>query len=359
MLRSLGATEKLTKRKSKMNAKAFKILTIDGGGIRGIFPAKFLANFEDRLAELKYRKTHIYEHFDFISGTSTGGIIAIALALGIPPRKIHDLYIENAAAIFGGKQPWYRRLSHSQYQSAILEEKVRQTFRNHFNGVDPRLKDVKVPVCVPIFDLLQGKPSVLKSKYHKRFNRDYHIPAYQAALATSAAPTFFDPYSNSYEKIDSNSKELFSNKIDGGIFANNPTLLTLIEVQKALGKKLNQVRVLSIGTGSRRYSDADTREKWGYSYWLGFRRRRIIDLFMQSQSQHTSNLISLLQKGIDRSERDNFQYVRIDTAFDSEFDVALDETDPNRLKALSEKAAVEFQNHANRVLEVFCRKDGR
>jgi len=332
-------------------AKTFNILTIDGGGIRGIFPAKFLANFEDRLVDLKCRKTHIYEHFDFISGTSTGGIIAIALALGIPAREIHDLYMEHAAVIFWNKQPWYKRLSYSRYQSAILEEKVRETFRNHFNGIDPRLKDVKVPVCVPIFDLLQGKPSILKSKYHKRFNRDYHLPAYQAALATSSAPTFFDPYSNSYEKIDSNSKESFSNKVDGGVFANNPTLLTLIEVQKAFGKKLNQLRILSIGTGSRKYSDANKREKWGYSYW--FARRRIIDLFMQSQSQHTSNLLSLLQKGIDRSE-DNFQYVRIDTAFDSEFDVALNETDPNKLKALSEKGAVEFQIHGNEVMKLFA-----
>ncbi|MEX2115293.1 MAG: CBASS cGAMP-activated phospholipase [Bacteroidota bacterium] len=335
-------------------AKTFNILTIDGGGIRGVFPAKFLANFEERLVELKYPKTHIYEHFDFISGTSTGGIIAIALALGIPAKEIHGLYMEHAAAIFGNRQPWWKRVSYSRYQSAILEEKVRQTFKNHFNGVDPRLRDVKVPVCVPIFDLLEGKPSVLKSKYHGRFNKDYHIPAYQAALATSAAPTFFDPYSNSYERIDSQSIESFSNKVDGGIFANNPTLLALIEVQKGFGKRLNQLRILSIGTGSRKYSDANTREKWGFSYWFG--RRRIIDLFMQSQSQHTSSLLSLLQKGIDRSEQENFKYLRIDAAFDSDFDVALDETDPDKLRALSEKASLEFQMHGNEVVNLFTSK---
>lgn len=329
-------------------------MTIDGGGIRGIFPAKFLAGFEERLTELSYPKTRIYEHFDFISGTSTGGIIAIALALGIPAREIHDLYMEHAPAIFESKEPWYKRLTYSKYRSTTLEEKVRQTFRNHFNGADPRLKEVKVPVSVPIFDLLQGKPSVLKSKYHRRFNRDYHIPAYQAALATSAAPTFFDPYSNTYQKINSNGQESFANKVDGGVFANNPTLLTLIEVQKAFGVKLNQMRILSIGTGARKYSDANTRTKWGYSYWFGFRRRRIIDLFMQSQAQHTSNLLSLLQKGIDRSEKDNFKYMRIDTTFDSDFDVDLDEADPNKLKSLSEKGAAEFQVHGNEVIKLFA-----
>jgi len=337
-------------------AKSFNILAIDGGGIRGIFPAKFLANLEERLKEQGYRRTQIYQHFDLVSGTSTGGIIAIALALGIPSKEIHDLYIEKATEIFGHRRRWLKWLRYSKYDSSSLEQAVRETFKKHFNGTDPRLNDVKVPVCVPIFDLLQGKPSVLKSRYHPRFNRDYHIPAYQAALATSAAPTFFDPYSNSYQKIDSETSESFSNKVDGGVFANNPTLLTLIEAQKAFKRELREIRVLSIGTGSRKYSDANTRKWWGPLYWFNLRRRRIIDLFLQSQSQHTSNLISLLQKGIDREEEDNFKYIRIDTSFDSDFDVALDETNPKKLKALSEKASVEFQNHGNEVIATFCNK---
>lgn len=337
-------------------AKSFNILTIDGGGMRGVFPAKFLANLEERLKEKKYRKTKIYQHFNLISGTSTGGIIAIALALGIPAKEIHDLYLEKAKEIFGKKRRWLKWLMFSKYHSAELEQAVRETFRKHFNGSDPRLNDVKVPVCVPIFDLLLGKPSVLKSNYHPRFNRDYHIPAYQAALATSAAPTFFDPHSGSYQKIDSTTIEPFSNKVDGGVFANNPTLLTLIEAQKAFKKELKEIRILSIGTGWRKYSDANTRKNWGFLYWFHPWRRRILDLFMQSQSQHVSNLMSLLQKGIDRKERENFKYIRIDTQFDSEFDVALDETDHEKLKALSEKAALEFQNHGNQVIDVFCNK---
>ena len=334
----------------------FNILTIDGGGIRGVFPAKFLAAIEDRLMELGRSKTKIYEHFDFISGTSTGGIIAIALSLGIPAKEILELYIDKAEEIFGKKRPWCKRLTFSKFDNAALEKNIRETFSNHFNGDDPRLKDCKVPVCVPTFDLLKGEPSVLKSNYHERFIRDYHIPAFQAAMATSAAPTFFDPFSGTYQKIGSDTAETFSNKVDGGVFANNPTLLTLVEVQKAFNKDLKDIRILSIGTGSRKYSDANKRKLWGPLYWFNLRRRRIIDLFMQAQSQFTSNLISLLLKGIDKVENENFNYMRIDTSFDSDFDVRLDETDNDRLTALVEKAAVEFQNHGNKVVELFCNK---
>ena len=332
----------------------FNILTIDGGGIRGIFPAKFLTSIEDRLKEVGNPKTHIFEHFDLISGTSTGGIIAIALALGIPAKGIYDLYVNKAEDIFGNNRRWYLRIVHSKYNRENLESNIRETFKNSFHGNDPRLIDCKTPVCVPIFDLLQGKPSVLKSKYHPRFIRDYHIPAYQAALATSAAPTFFDPYSASYQKIDSDLVETFSNKVDGGVFANNPTLLALIEAQKAFNKDLKEIRVLSIGTGVRKYSDAASRKWWGAFYW--FNKKRIIDLFMQGQSQLTDNLISLLQNGIDRTESPNFEYMRINTEFESGKEIDLDETDPAKLIALSEKAGAEFQNHGNRVLEMFCNK---
>ena len=337
-------------------ADTFNILTIDGGGIRGIFPAKFLTSIEDRLKEIGNPKTHIFEHFDLISGTSTGGIIAIALALGIPAKEIYDLYVNKAEDIFGNNRRWYLRIVHSKFNRENLESNIRDTFKNHFNGKDPRLVDCKTPVCVPIFDLLQGKPSVLKSKYHPRFNRDYHIPAYQAALATSAAPTFFDPYSGSYQKIDSDTVEYFSNKVDGGVFANNPTLLALIEAQKAFNKDLKDIIVLSIGTGFRKYSDAETRKWWGPLYWFNLRRRRIIDLFMQGQSQLTDNLISLLHKGIDRVEEENFKYMRINTLFESGTEINLDETDPIKLKALSEKAGAEFQNHGNHVIDMFCNK---
>lgn len=86
-----------------MKNTKFKILSIDGGGIKGVFPALFLTLLEDELKNRSDGKTKIYQHFDLITGTSTGGIIAIALALGIPAKEIYQLYLDNAKKIFGSK----------------------------------------------------------------------------------------------------------------------------------------------------------------------------------------------------------------------------------------------------------------
>jgi uncharacterized protein len=338
-------------------AETFNILSIDGGGIRGVFPAKFLASIEEELVRRNNPKTQIYQHFDLIAGTSTGGIIAIAVALGISAKEILDLYLNKADTIFGKKREWFNRWTYySKYRSETLANTLRDTFRQRFNGSDPRLNDCKTSVCIPIYDLFEGKPSVLKSKYHPRFTKDYHIPAYQAALATSAAPTFFDPLSSSYTKIDSTTVEDFSNKVDGGVFANNPTLIAIEEAQKAFDKPLNELAVLSVGTGSRKFMDSRDRTRWGLLYWMNLKHKRLIDLFMQSQSQHTANSISLLQKGIDKIEQDNFVYTRIDVELTDDLDIQLDETNPRKLRKLVEKAAIRFQNEGGGVIDTFCNK---
>lgn len=336
--------------------KPFKILSIDGGGIRGVFPAMFLAKLEARLAEKNKAKAQIYQHFDLICGTSTGGIIAIALALGIPAHDIYKLYLDNATNIFGRKKNSYRQLNYAAHEREVLGTLIRDKFKKAFNDDDPRLKDCKTAVCIPIYDLLLGKPSVLKSDYHPKFSRDYHIPAYQAALATSAAPTFFNPYSNSY--TDLNGIETpFNNKVDGGVVANNPTLLGIVEAQVAFYQPLENLRVLSLGTGHQKFTDGKKRNKWGLWYWMKQdKKTRLIDLFMQGQSQQVQNLISLLQNGIDgeKKEKPVFIYHRIDTELDDTLKVEMDETDADKLKKLAEKASSEFQNHGTKIIENYC-----
>jgi len=337
-----------------MENKPFKILSIDGGGIRGVFPAMFLTNLERELQRRGGEKNKIWEHFDLICGTSTGGIIAIALALGIPASEIYEMYLEKAGTIFGSKKNFIKRIFYSAHDRTNLESLIRNKFKAINNDVDPLLKDCKTGVCVPIYDLMEGAPSVLKSAYHPRFTRDPQRPAYIAALATSAAPTFFDPYSAAY--IDTmGTKQPFNNKVDGGVFANNPTLLGIIEAQKAFGKNLSDLRVLSIGTGHQRFVDACSRKDWGIYYWmLQGNKKRLIELFMQGQSQQVQNLISLLQKGIDKSESDNFIYNRIDTELDETCIIELDETNKKKLEKLAEKATNAFHNNASKIIDTYC-----
>jgi uncharacterized protein len=336
-----------------LEKNSFNILCIDGGGIRGVFPAMFLANLEAELKSKGFEKTKIHQHFNLISGTSTGGIMAIALALGMPAHDIYRLYLENAKSIFGKKKGFWSSLFYSSHDRSFLETLIREKFKEIAGGEDPRLADCKTNICIPIYDLMQGKPSVLKNNYHPRFVRDYHIPAYHAALATSAAPTYFDPYSTKYIDLK-NIEQPFSNKVDGGVFANNPSLLTIIEAQKAFNKDLSELRVLSIGTGHQRFADACEKKKWGVGYWMLNKKRRIIELFMQGQSQQVQNLISLLQRGIDGNETENFIYKRIDTELDETCNIKLDEADRGKLEKLAEKAHIEFQNSANEVISNFC-----
>lgn len=359
-----------------MSLKKFKILSIDGGGIRGIFPAMILAEYEAKLKSEGVANWQVYQNFDLICGTSTGGIMAIALGLGIPAKEIYEMYLNNADKIFGNKRAGLRQLWVATHKRDELEKLVRETFAAaHPDGADPTLEDCKTPVMIPIYDLLEGRPSVLKSKYHPAFVRDFHIPAYQAAMATSAAPTYFDPYSSRY--IDGNELEKsFRNKVDGGVWANNPTLNGIIESQKAFEVELKDLAVLSIGTGHQKFCDtgikqnkgifnwilrkvglkkkSELRSKFGILYWIySDGKKRLIDLFMQGQSQQIQNLISLMKKGIDKREADNFTYLRLDTELNESCNIEMDETEKAKLNSLAEKAVISFQYNASEIMKHF------
>lgn len=341
--------------KDKMADKPFKILSIDGGGIRGVFPAMFLTNFEAELKAKGHEKWQTYQNFDLICGTSTGGIIAIALALGIPAQEIYDLYYNKAELIFGNKRSVLSQLFYSAHKRDVLENLIRKIFKEEKNGEDPVLKDCKTNVCIPVFDLLEGKPSVLKNNYHPRFTRDFHIPAYKAALATAAAPVYFDPYSSDYNDLNGVTKP-FNNKVDGGVFANNPTLTGIIEAQVAFYQKIENLKVLSLGTGYQKFSDGLNRSKWGITYWINHKRKRIIDLFMQAQSQQVEHLIQLMQNGIDKEKQKKpvFVYHRINAQLDDTLNLEMDETNKGKIKALAQKASYQFHENATKIIGEFC-----
>lgn len=337
-----------------MSNKKFKILSIDGGGIKGVFPAMFLMLLEDELKNRSDGKTKIYQHFDLITGTSTGGIIAIALALGISAKEIYQLYIDNAKKIFGNKKPFFfGQILRSAHERNFLEKLVRSKLKEANGGIEPRLNDCKTDICIPIYDLIQGNPSVLKTKYHPAFERDYHIPAYQAAMATSAAPTYFDPYSAEYIDLNGTKKD-FSNKVDGGVMANNPTLIAVLEALKAFKVEMSDLEILSLGTGYKKFTDGNSRKKWGMYYWMRKnKRKRLIELFMQSQSQLVANYLSLLYQGIDKSEKENpnFVYDRIDVLLNEDNNIEMDEHNYSKIKNFAELASIEFQHNRSSILK--------
>ena len=337
-----------------MENSKFKILSIDGGGIRGVFPAMYLANLEEELKRRGVEKWQIYQNFDLICGTSTGGILALALALGIPARDIYNLYLNKAFEIFGDKKSVFEQPFFASHDGATLEKIIKEEFLKYGNGKDPILKDCKTNVCIPVFDLLEGKPSVLKNNYHPNFTRDYHIPAYKAALATAAAPSYFNPYTSEYTTED-NIVKPFKNKIDGGVFANNPTLIGIVEAEHALYQNKANLKILSIGTGFQKFSDGANRANWGILYWINFKKKRLIDLFMQAQSQEIENLVTIMQNGIDKEKKanPNFVYHRVNVELDDTLNVQMDETNKEKLEALAQKASYKFHEDATTIIKDF------
>lgn len=334
-----------------MSDKKFRVLSLDGGGIRGIFPAVILSQIEEELKSKGFENWQIYQNVDLIFGTSTGGILALALSLGIPAEEIKNLYFNNAEKIFGNKKGILKCINHSSHDRASLKSLLESVFIKYHNNSIPKLKDCKVPVGVSIYDLSIGKPSVLKSLYHERFTRDPNLPLLDAALSTSSAPTYFDPYSGDMYKDIKGDVLQFKNKVDGGVWANNPSLIALIEAQKAFNKELIDINLLSIGTGERIFLEPNRDNKFGIWYWINNKRKRIIELFMQGQSQQVENIISLLKNGIDRQEPDNFSYLRLNTLFKTEMEnIEMDEIKSDRLKNLETSALEVYKENK---IEIF------
>ena len=240
--------------------KPFHILTFDGGGVKGLATAAILTKLEDDLS------TNITDHFDLIAGTSTGGIIATGLGLGLRPRDILSFYVEKEPKIFRNpgkvRNPfqWFRR----KYPRQVLEQALREVFGEKLLG------DSQKPLVIPSYDLDSEQVYLFKTPHHHRLNRDWKVPAWQVALATSAAPTFFLAYTG----VDS------VRLIDGGIWANNPVIVAITEAVSMFGVPLQDIRVLSIGTTRPTVIRPQRLDNGGRLVWAA----AAVDVIMKAQS---------------------------------------------------------------------------
>jgi patatin-like phospholipase/acyl hydrolase len=214
-----------------------RILSIDGGGIKGVFPAAFLASLEADL------KRPIGEYFDLIAGTSTGGIIAIGLAMGLTAKQLLDLYEERGPEIFSqadrsvcGKLKQLARTAKfyawgPKYTSGALEAALKDVLG------DRRLGEAKTRLLIPAWHGQMQSVYIFKTPHHARLKTDYKELARDAAMATAAAPTYFREYITARDV----------GLVDGGVWANNPTGIAVTEAIGTLGWSAAELQVLSIG----------------------------------------------------------------------------------------------------------------
>lgn len=206
----------------------FQILSLDGGGIKGLYSAAILAQLEDDL-----NLADITEHFDLITGTSTGGIIALGLGAGLRPREIVQFYSQHGPTIF--PDCWLARKRHyvqRKYSAEPLQAALKKCVG------DRRLADSRKRLVIPSYNLDKGEVYLFKTPHHERLRRDWKVPMWKVAMATSAAPTYFP----AFQEID------HIRLIDGGLWANNPTMVGIVEAVSMLGQPINTIAVLSLGT---------------------------------------------------------------------------------------------------------------
>jgi patatin-like phospholipase/acyl hydrolase len=254
-------------------APPYKVLAIDGGGIRGIIPALILVSIEDR--------THrpISALFDMLAGTSTGGIIALGLAKpdanGQPDKSARDivgLYETQGSTIFP------RSVRGALHLEALAGARfpadgIETTLLRYFGDV--RLKDALKPLVIPSYDIEKQVPIFFKSE-RARASADYDFPMRQVARATSAAPTYFPP-----EKIGTGDPLEYYALIDGGLIANNPAMCAYAEAIK-MGRAGDGVLLVSIGTGELRHPiKYDDATRWGQLEWA----QPVLDVALQGSSE--------------------------------------------------------------------------
>ena len=285
--RSAGA---LTTRRVQLDwpeGRAFRVLSIDGGGIRGIFPATLLAGLEGHIPA----GHRIADYFDLIAGTSTGGIIALGLANGLRASDVRDLYVERGSDIFppardgalgfvAQKVRGIRGLIHYRYDRAALSRLLQEIFG------DRTLGESSVRLCVPAADGRFGETYIFKTPHHPDFKKDASERLTKVAASTAAAPTFFRPLEDGGYTF-----------LDGGLFANDPIMVALVDALSCFAISRHNVRILSIGCGGAPYRVTECKMNGGLLAW-----RDVIDGAIHFQSLNAQGQAGLLI-GADRVTR--------------------------------------------------------
>jgi len=221
----------------------FRILSIDGGGIKGLFPATVLAELERRYLG----GGSIAGYFDLVAGTSTGGIIALGLGAGLTAAEMAELYLTRGSEVFpqpsdttwGRVRSWWRGK-----RNYILYHYERGPLEALLTGAlgDKLLGDSAVRLCIPAFEGKHSEVFIFKTPHHRDYKFDRLELMVKVALATAAAPTYFRPFEHNGYTL-----------VDGGVWANNPLMLAVIEAMICFDLEWDQIDVLTLGCGDDPY----------------------------------------------------------------------------------------------------------
>ncbi|MFD1737566.1 CBASS cGAMP-activated phospholipase [Bacillus salitolerans] len=254
-----------------------KVLCIDGGGIRGVFAISLLHALEEDYGH------PIHELFDLVAGTSTGSIIATSVIVQHNMKDVLDSYKKYGKKIFVHQAKI--GLFKSVYSDRFLRKFLQRAFGN------TQLSDIYKPLLIPAVDLSHGKPYVHRSNYGHPESEHFRVQLWDAVLSSCSAPIYFPP-NNIHNQYLS---------IDGGLWANNPSLVCVTEAIHHFKVPMSDIKIVSLGTGQQKIDfPMEKKKDWGIRNWLPFQipsmkvTPKLLDLALHLSSESVSYHCQLL-----------------------------------------------------------------
>ncbi|KAL6654707.1 hypothetical protein ACP70R_008172 [Stipagrostis hirtigluma subsp. patula] len=300
------------------------VLSIDGGGVRGIIPGTILAFLEEKLQELDGPEARLADYFDVIAGTSTGGLVTAMLTApdrdGRPlfaAKDINAFYLEHCPKIFpaAGRGPLgpLKRMFGPKYSGKHLHSIVRKLLH------ETRVGDALQNIVIPTFDIKLLQPTIF-SRYDARSDVSKNALLADVCISTAAAPTYLPAHH--FTTKDKDGKPRAFNLIDGGVVANNPTLLAMTHVSEQILMGNHdfftispggycKFMILSLGTGAAKLEekfDAKQCSRWGVLGWL---YKKGATPLIDSFSQASADLVDIHASVLFQALRCDESYLRI------------------------------------------------
>lgn len=332
----------------RLPKKLTRILSIDGGGIRGILPGQILVELEHLLQTKTQDPTaRIADYFDLFAGTSTGGILACLYLCPEDPqskrprftaKQAVDIYLQRGDDIFD-VSIW----KSLQSGGGILDEKyeakeLERALRDFLSNV--RLSQLLKPCLVTSYNIEQRYPHFF-TQHDARKRPSYDFYVRDVARATSAAPTFFE-----VSRVRSMTGTSYA-LIDGGLFANNPALCAYAEARtlrfrdRGSHPTLKDMVILSLGTGEiKRPYPYEKAKGWGLVEWV----RPVIDILMTANSDTVNYELQQMFDAVGSSK----QYLRIVPTLGSATP-DMDNASPKNLAALADAGRRSASEHRSEL----------
>ncbi|NGM63714.1 patatin-like phospholipase family protein [Sphingobacterium sp. SGR-19] len=326
-----------------------RILSIDGGGIRGVIPGMFLVALEEKIQQATDNpEAHLTDYFDFFAGTSTGGILLSILLCpddNDPKKQKYtakdalDIYLNHGTEIFSASN-WRRFLSKFGLLSELYDETILEKVLKSYFG-NKKLSQLLKPCIITAYNIELRKNHLFRQQkaISHGDSRDFYIR--DVCRATSAAPTYF-----SVAEIFSLAKTRYP-LVDGGVFAHNPSLSALLEVIKSYNTyKINDIWILSLGTGL---------SKMSYNY-EDFKKKRaisigpaLVDIMSSSSAESTDYYLKQLFRSVNKSGN----YIRIEPSNLSSVNPSMDSASASNIQkliSLGDKLISEHEELMNQIV---------